>query len=104
VATLKRIELERPIAKAARQRGPFCRRKKQSAGLALDDVREFHVLQEEKARLKRLVADLSLGKPRFVHTLHQLLLMTRSTPSPRYDRLMMGRAGVCRHFGTQIPF
>lgn len=82
MATLKRIELERPIAKAARQRGPFCRRKKQSAGLELDDVREFHVLQEEKARLKRLVANLSLGKaPLRPRASLQLLLRTRSTPS-----------------------
>ena len=36
--------------------------KKQYAGLESDQVRELKVLQEENARLKRLVADLSLDK------------------------------------------
>jgi putative transposase len=66
VATLKQIELGLPIAHAARQLGvseqPIYRWKKQYAGLESDQVRELKVLQEENARLKRLVADLSLDK------------------------------------------
>lgn len=66
VATLKQIELGLPIAQAARQLGvseqAIYRCKKQYAGLESDQVRELKVLQEENARLKRLVADLSLDK------------------------------------------
>lgn len=66
VATLKQIELGLPIAQAARQLGvseqAIYRWKKQYAGLESDQVRELKVLQEENARLKRLVADLSLDK------------------------------------------
>jgi len=66
VATLKQIELGLPISQAARQLGvseqAIYRWKKQYAGLESDQVRELKVLQEENARLKRLVADLSLDK------------------------------------------
>jgi putative transposase len=36
--------------------------KKQYKGLETDQVRQFRQLQEENARLKRLVAELSLDK------------------------------------------
>ena len=66
VATLKQIDLGLPIAQAARQLGvseqTIYRWKMQYAGLESDQVRELKVLQEENARLKRLVADLSLDK------------------------------------------
>jgi putative transposase len=66
VATLKQIELGMPIAQAARHLGvseqAIYRWKKQNAGLESDQVRELKVLQEENARLKRLVAELSLDK------------------------------------------
>ena len=66
VATLKQIELGLLITQAARQLGvseqAIYRWKKQYAGLEADHVRELKVLQEENARLKRLVADLSLDK------------------------------------------
>ncbi len=66
VATLKQIELGLPISQAARQLGvseqAIYRWKKQYAGLEPDQVRELKVLQEENARLKRLVAGLSLDK------------------------------------------
>ena len=66
VATLKQIELGLPIAQAARQLGiseqAIYRWKKQYPGLESDQARELKVLQEENARLKRLVADLSLDK------------------------------------------
>jgi putative transposase len=66
VATLKQIELGLPISQAARQlevsEQAIYRWKKQYAGLEPDQVRELKVLQEENARLKRLVAGLSLDK------------------------------------------
>ena len=66
VATLKQIELGLPIAQAARQLGiseqAIYRWKKQYPGLESDQARELKVLQEENARLKRLVADPSLDK------------------------------------------
>lgn len=40
----------------------FYRWKKQYAGLQADQVRELKQLQEENARLKKLVAELSLDK------------------------------------------
>jgi putative transposase len=40
----------------------FYRWKKQFTGLEVDQVRQLKQLQEENARLKRLVADLTLDK------------------------------------------
>jgi putative transposase len=59
-------KLTRGRVEAARQLGvseqAIYRWKKEYAGLESDQVRELKVLQEENARLKRLVADLSLDK------------------------------------------
>jgi putative transposase len=66
VAVLKQAELGMPIADLIRQIGisvqTFYRWKKQYAGMQSDQVRELKVLQEENARLKKLVAELSLDK------------------------------------------
>ena len=66
VAVLKQAELGLPVADLTRQVGiseqTFYRWKKQYAGLQSDQVREFKQLQDENARLKRLVAELSLDK------------------------------------------
>lgn len=66
VAVLKQAELGMPVGELTRQVGiseqTFYRWKKQYAGLQSDQVRELKQLQEENARLKRLVADLSLDK------------------------------------------
>jgi putative transposase len=66
VAVLKQAEMGMPVADVIRQIGiseqTFYRWKKQYAGLQSDQVREFKQLQEENARLKKLVADLSLDK------------------------------------------
>jgi putative transposase len=66
VAVLKQAELGLPVADLIRQVGiseqTFYRRKKQYAGLELDQVRELKQVVEENARLKRLVAELSLDK------------------------------------------
>ena len=66
VVVLKQAELGLSIAELTRQIGiseqTFYRWKKQHGGLQSDQVREFKVLQDENARLKKLVAELSLDK------------------------------------------
>lgn len=66
VAVLKQAELGMPVADLIRQVGiseqTFYRWKKQYAGMQSDQVRELKQLQEENARLKKLVAELSLDK------------------------------------------
>ena len=66
VAVLKQAELGMAVADLIRQVGiseqTFYRWKKQYAGLESDQVRELKQLQDENARLKKLVAELSLDK------------------------------------------
>ena len=66
VAVLKQAELGAPVADLTRHLGvaeqTFYRWKQRYAGLELEQVRQFKQLQEENAKLKRLVADLSLDK------------------------------------------
>ncbi len=64
VAVLKQAELGALVADLIRHLGiaeqTFFRWKRRYAGLESEQVREFKQLQEENAKLKRLVADLSL--------------------------------------------
>jgi putative transposase len=66
VAVLKQAELGMAVGDIVRQTGiseqTFYRWKKVYGGLQSDQVRELKLLQEENARLKRLVAELSLDK------------------------------------------
>lgn len=66
VAVLKQAEVGVPVAQLIRRVGiseqTFYRWKKQFTGLEVDQVRQLKQLQEENARLKRLVADLTLDK------------------------------------------
>ena len=66
VAVLKQAELGVPVAELIRQVGiteqTLYRWKKQYKGLETDQVRQMKQLQDENARLKRLVAELSLDK------------------------------------------
>ena len=66
VAVLRQAELGMPVADVIRQMGiseqTFYRWKKQYAGLQSDQVREFKQLQDENARLKKVVAELTLDK------------------------------------------
>jgi putative transposase len=66
VAALKQVELGMPVADLIRRLGisevTYYRWKKQYAGMQSDQVRELKQLQDENARLKKLVADLSLDK------------------------------------------
>jgi len=66
VAVLSQAALGMAVADIVRQTGiseqTFYRWKKVYGGLQSDQVREWKLLQEENARLKRLVAELSLDK------------------------------------------
>ena len=66
VGILKQAEVGVPVVELCRQAGiteqTFYRWKKQYVGLEVDQVRQLKQLQEENARLKRLVAELSLDK------------------------------------------
>jgi putative transposase len=66
VAVLKQAELGLAVADLIRQIGiseqTFYRWKRQYAGLESDQVRELKQVVEENARLKKLVAELSLDK------------------------------------------
>lgn len=66
VAVLKQAEVGVPVAELIRQVGIteqiLYRWKKQYKGLETDQVRQFKQIQEENARLKRLVAELTLDK------------------------------------------
>lgn len=66
VAVLKQVEVGVPAAELIRQLGiteqTLYRWKKQHKGLETDQIRQCKQLQEEIARLKRLVAELTLDK------------------------------------------
>jgi putative transposase len=66
VGVLKQAEVGVPVAQLIRKMGiseqTFYRWKKQYVGLEVDQVRQLKQLQEENARLKQLVAELSLDK------------------------------------------
>lgn len=66
VTILKQAELGMPVADIIRQVGiseqTFYRWKKQYTGLESSEVRELRQLKEENARLKKIVAELSLDK------------------------------------------
>ena len=66
VAAIKQHELGTPAAVIIRKLGiaeqTFYRWKRRYAGLEPGQVRELNQLREENARLKKLVADLSLDK------------------------------------------
>jgi len=66
VAVLKQAELGAPVADLIRHLGiaeqTFYQWKQRYAGLESEQVWQFKQLQEENAKLKRLVADLSLDK------------------------------------------
>ena len=66
VAVSNQAEAGVPLAELIRRVGiseqTFYRWKKQYVGLEVDQVRQLKQLQEENARLKQLVADLTLDK------------------------------------------
>jgi putative transposase len=66
VAVLKQVEMGAPVADLIRPLGiaeqTFYRWKRRYAGLESEQFREFKQLQDENAKLKRLVAEFSLDK------------------------------------------
>ena len=66
VAVLKQLEVGVPVAELIRKVGiseqTLYRWKKEYKGLETDHIRQCKQLQEENARLKRLVAELTLDK------------------------------------------
>ena len=66
VAALQQAQMGLPVADLIRRLGiseqTFYRWKKEYGGLQPDQARELKQLQEENARLKKLVAELSLDK------------------------------------------
>ena len=64
VAILKQAELGIPIAELIRQVGvseqTFYRWKKKYSGMEVDQVRQLKQMREENARVKRILADLTL--------------------------------------------
>jgi len=66
VAAVKQHEMGTPVPDIARKLGiaeqTFYRWKKEYGGLEPAEVRELKQLREENAKLKKLVADLSLDK------------------------------------------
>jgi len=66
VAALKQVELGLPVADVVRQLGvseqTFYRWKRAYGGRESEQVRELKQVVEENARLKKLVAELSLDK------------------------------------------
>ena len=66
VAILKQAELGIPVVELIRQVGvseqTFYRWKKKYSGLKIHQVRQLKQMGEEIARLKRIVADLTLDK------------------------------------------
>lgn len=66
VAALKQVELGLPVADLVRQLGvseqTYYRWKRAYGGLESEQVRELRQIVEENARLKKLVAELSLDK------------------------------------------
>lgn len=81
VAVLKQAEVRVPVAELIRKVGiseqTFYRWKKQYTGLEVDQVRQLNQLQEENARLKRLVADLTLDKAMLQEVLSKKYLSPR---------------------------
>jgi putative transposase len=63
---LRQAESGTPVAEVIRKMGitepTFYRWKKQFAGMGVAEIRRLKQLEDENARLKRLVADLTLDK------------------------------------------
>ena len=83
VAVLKQAEAGTPVAELIRHVGiseqTFYRWKKNYAGLQSDQVRQLKLLQEENARLKKLVGELTLDKTMLTDVLQKKVVK----PSPR---------------------
>jgi len=66
---LKQAEAGKPVGDVCRQLGTFYVWKKRYANLGILEIRELRQLKEENARLKSLVADLTLER----HVLQEVI-------------------------------
>ena len=101
VAVLKQVELGMAVADACRKMGiseqTFYRWKKQYGSLEPDQARELKQLQEENARLKKLVADLSLDK-----AILQDIAAKKWSESPRVSRRLNTLRGLSHEQVEQV--
>jgi putative transposase len=74
---LRQVEAGTPVAEVCRKLGiseQTCSRGKQKfAGMGIAELRRLRQLEEEHRRLKQLVADLTLDKPRLQEVLRKKL-------------------------------
>ncbi|MFZ0637016.1 MAG: IS3 family transposase [Candidatus Acidiferrales bacterium] len=121
VAILKQAELGIPIAELIRQVGvseqTFYRWKKKYSGLEVDQVRQLKQMGEENARLKRIVADLTLDKamlqdgakkkilkPSRYLPVVEYLSMSYRTSERRACRVARLNRGTYRYSGHKNPW
>ena len=92
VAAMKQHELGTPAAEIIRKLGiaeqTFYRWKRQYGGLEPEQARELYQLREENARLKKLVADLSLDKAMLSDVVKK---SGKAVPAPRHSALSAGQ-------------
>ncbi len=95
----RQAESGTPVAEVIRKMGitepTFYRWKKQFAGMGVDEIRRLKQLEDENARLKKLVADLTLDK-----TMLQDVLRERSGEARRSARGRRPPSGGLRHQRT----
>ena len=104
VAAVRQHDLGVSAADIARKLGiaeqTFYRWKKQYGGLEASEVRELKQLREENARLKRLVADLSLDKVMFQDIASKKMV---GAPQRRSAvRYLAGRYSVSERRGCEV--
>ena len=87
IYTLRQAESGTPVGDVCRQLGvaeaTFYAWKKKYAHLGVTELRRLRQLEEENARLKRLVADLSLDKHMLSEALRKKSLRPRPPPGTR---------------------
>jgi putative transposase len=108
VAVLKQAEIGVPVAELIRQVGiteqTLYRWKKQYKGLETDQVRQFRQLQEENARLKRLVAELSLDKTMLQDVLANCDALAAPPGGELHARHLPGERAACVPGGADSGF
>jgi len=101
---LRQVESGTPVAEVIRKMGitepTFYRWKKQFAGMGVTEIRRLKQLEDENARLKKLVADLTLDKTMLQDVLKRSGEARRSARGrrPSAEGLRHQRtAGMLRH-------
>lgn len=93
IGALRQVESGVPVKDVCRQMGisetTFYAWKRKYAGVGISELRGLRQLREENAKLKRLVAELSLDK----HILQEVLAKKPDTDAPKGHR-GVGHRGV----------